>query len=45
MVSAFLVGGDNLNELNFRELLRSKEEKRKRRATQERRREKTERGG
>lgn len=28
MVSAFLVGGDNLNELNFRELLRSKEEKR-----------------
>lgn len=28
MVSAFLVGGDNLNELNFRKLLRSKEEKR-----------------
>ncbi len=28
MASAFLVGGDNLNELNFRELLRSKEEKR-----------------
>jgi len=28
MVSAFLVGGDNLNELNFRELLRRKEEKR-----------------
>lgn len=28
MVSAFLVGGDNLNELNFREFLRSKEEKR-----------------
>lgn len=28
MVSAFFVGGDNLNELNFRELLRSKEEKR-----------------
>lgn len=28
MVSVFLVGGDNLNELNFRELLRSKEEKR-----------------
>lgn len=28
MVSAFLVGGDNLNELNFRELLRIKEEKR-----------------
>ena len=28
MVSAFLVGGDNLNELDFRELLRSKEEKR-----------------
>lgn len=28
MVDAFLVGGDDLNEFNFKELLRSKEEKR-----------------